>query len=73
MLQDPSAIGATTGITDTLTILWAVLGRGPMTCEGTTAFTGTINWTKMSLTAPQITFDCNITYTNVVLSLDKQQ
>ena len=77
-LQDPSAIGSTTGIAGTLTLLKSTqIGRGVMNCEGTAAFTGTANWTMMSLTVPQITLDCGaspgITYTSVVLSLVKQQ
>ena len=76
-LQNPSAIGSTTGIAGTLT-MWTVIGifRGATSCQATTPFAGTTNWTGMSITASQITFNCGttvITYTNVVLSLDKQQ
>jgi hypothetical protein len=82
-LQDPSAIGSTTGIAGTLTWLTSIVVERveiviPVTsCQGTTAFAGTINWTTLSITVPQITLDCGaspgITYTNVVLSLVKQQ
>jgi hypothetical protein len=77
-LQDPSAIGSTTGFAGTLTmsILIGVGRSGGTFCQRTTPFAGTTNWTRMSMTASQITFDCGspvITYTNVVLSLDKQQ
>ena len=71
-LQDPSAIGSTTGMTGTLTLIELIGGRGLTTCRGTTAFTGTINWSLMSATAPQITLDCGITYSNVKLSLVRQ-
>jgi len=76
-LQDPSAIGSTTGIAGTLMMstITSVGRSGATFCDGTTAFTGTTNWTRMSMTAPQITFDCaaGLTYTNVVVQLDKQQ
>jgi hypothetical protein len=71
-VQDPSAIGSTTGITGTLAFGYRP-PRFPQYCHGTTTFTGTINWTTMSVTAPQVTMECGITYTNVVLSLVKQQ
>ncbi len=68
-LQDPSAIGSTTGVTGTLTLVEAIGGRGPTTCRGTTMFAGTINWSLMSAAAPQITLDCGATDSNVRLSL----
>jgi hypothetical protein len=57
-LQDPSAIG--------------VIGASTP-CQGTAAFTGTTNWTTMSLIVPQITLDCGTVLKNMVLSLVKQQ
>jgi hypothetical protein len=71
-VQDPSAIGSTTAITGTVAFGYRP-ARFPQYCHGTTAFTGTINWTTMFVTAPQIIMECGITYTNVVLSLVKQQ
>ena len=72
-LQDPSAIGSTTGITGTLTLFENLIGRGLTTCRGTTTITGTTSWTRMSATAPQVTLDCGMTYTNVTMSFGKQQ
>jgi hypothetical protein len=72
-LQDPSAIGSTTGITGTLTLVEVIAGRSPMTCRGTGAFTGTINWKLMDTTTPQIVLDCGSTFSNVRLALVRQQ
>jgi len=76
-LQDPSAIGAITGISGTLTLMESIpIFRGGIPCQGTAAFTGTANWTSMLMTTQQITLDCgssSITYTNVVLGLNKLQ
>jgi hypothetical protein len=75
-LQDPSAIGSTTGIAGTLTLVETTAGRNPMDCRGTGAFTGTINWTRMSVTAAQVVVTgCGgtSTYSNLTLSLDRQQ
>ena len=71
-IQNPSALGSSTGITGTLSFGYTT-PRFPQHCVGTAAFTGTINWTTMVVTAPQITVDCGITYTNVVLSVSKQE
>ena len=72
-LQNPSAIGSTTGITGTLTLVEEVSVRGPTTCRGTGTFTGTINWKLMDTTAPQIVFDCGGTFTNVRLALVRRE
>ena len=72
-LQDPSAIGSTTGFSGTLTVVQDISGRSPGTCRGTTAFTGTTNWTRMSATAQPVVTDCGTTFTNVTMSFLKQQ
>jgi hypothetical protein len=70
-IQNQSALGSTSGITGTLSFGYTT-PRFPQHCVGMAAFTGTINWTTMVVTAPQIIVDCGITYTNVVLSVSKQ-
>jgi hypothetical protein len=58
-LADPSAIGATTQIAGTLTITRSPSGPRippPVPCVGTGRFTGIVNWTNLSIAAPQVTF-----------------
>ena len=72
-LKDQSAIASTTGVTGTLTLSQFVAGRGPITCTGTSDFTGTVNWVQMMMTAPQVAFDCGTTFTNVTIAVGRQQ
>jgi hypothetical protein len=72
-LQDPSAIGSTTTVTGMLTLIQNLSGRNPTTCRGTSSFTGTINWTRMTTTTPRLTLDCGVTYLDVTLALVRQQ
>ena len=70
-LADPSRIGATTQIAGTLSITRAPGGPRippPQPCVGTGRFTGTVNWTRLVITAPQVTFSCGSTE-KVTLSL----
>ena len=68
-----SSIAATTGTAGTMTVAFFLSGRNPMTCRGTDRFTGTVNWTRGAMTAPQITLECGITLTAVTVSLERQQ
>jgi len=34
---------------------------------------GTVSWTRLVIVAPQVPFDCGFTYTNVTVSLIRQQ
>jgi hypothetical protein len=72
-LQDPSAIGSTTAISGTIMFLQDLSGRNPVTCRGTTTFTGTINWTTLSMTTAPLLVDCGTMYSKVVLSFRKEQ
>ncbi len=72
-IQDPSAIAATTGVTGTVTLIQNLAGRNPTTCRGTSSFTGTINWTRMTTASPRLTLDCGVTYLDVTLALVRQQ
>jgi hypothetical protein len=56
-----------------LTVSQFIAGRGPITCTGTSDFTGTVNWTHAALGAPQIALDCGTTILAVAISLDRQQ
>ena len=58
-LADPAAIGATTQSTGTFTITRVPSGPRippPTPCVGTGRFTGLVNYTNLSITAPQVTF-----------------
>jgi hypothetical protein len=68
-LRDPSSMASTTVVTGTMTLTLDLSGRGPLTCKGTSDFTGTVNWTEMVMTAPQVAFECATTFTNVVIAL----
>ena len=72
-LRDPSSIASTTDVTGTMTLTLDLSGRGPLTCNGTSDFTGTANWTQTVLTAPEVVFECGTTFTNVTISLARQQ
>jgi hypothetical protein len=72
-LRDPSSVASTTDVTGTMTLTLDLSGRGPLTCNGTSDFTGTVNWTQMVLTARQVVFECATTFTNVTISLARQQ
>jgi len=52
-----------------MTLTLDLSGRGPLTCDGTSDFTGTVNWTQMVLTAPQVVFECGTTFTTVTIAL----
>lgn len=71
-LRDPSAIGATTEVTGTLTLRSSTGGRNPMPCDGTGSFTGTVNWTRLAIVAPKVTYACGGENT-VTVSLIRQQ
>jgi len=74
-IRDLSAIGSTTQITGTLSFA-IVQGppRAPTSCRGTGSFAGTVNWTRIVLTAPQVTFpSCSPPFTNATLVLIRQQ
>jgi NAD(P)H-dependent FMN reductase len=64
-LRDASALGSSTEITGTITLIQNVSGRPPTTCRGADALAGTVNWTQMSLAAPQIVFECSTTFSSV--------
>lgn len=72
-LRDSSSIGSTTAITGTMTVILDLSGRPPSTCAGTADFTGTVNWTQLSIGAPQIVFACGTVFTDVRMSLVRQQ
>jgi hypothetical protein len=74
-IQDLSAIGSTTHITGTLSFS-LVQGppRAPTSCKRTGNFTGTVNWTRLVVTAPVVMFpSCSPAYNNVTLALTRQQ
>ena len=73
-LRDPSAISSTTAVTGSMT-MFHLEGppRAPITCNGTAAFTGTVNWTRLVIAAPRIAFACGGSITNVTLPLVRQQ
>jgi hypothetical protein len=68
------SIGSTAQVTGTL-IVRRTTGtpRIPTPCDGTGAFTGTVNWTRLVVSAPQVTYSCGGTDTSVTLSLVRQQ
>lgn len=72
-LRNPSAIGTTTDVTGVITLLIAQGGRNIVTCRGSGAFSGTVNWSRLIAVAPQVPFDCGFTYTNVTVALVRQQ
>lgn len=72
-LANPSAIGSTTQVTGTLTVRRTTGSpRNPTPCDGIGPFTGTVNWTQLVVTAPQVTYSCGGT-DSVTLSLVRQQ
>jgi hypothetical protein len=76
-LRDPSAIGSTTQVTGTITLNYSAPGSGRggaggVFCVGTGAFSGTVNWTQLVITAPQVVFPCTSPYAGVTLSLVRQ-
>ncbi|MBI2189767.1 MAG: carboxypeptidase regulatory-like domain-containing protein [Acidobacteria bacterium] len=72
-LANPSAIGSTTQVTGTLTVRRTTGNpRNPIPCDGTGSFTGTVNWTRLVVTAPQVTYSCGGS-DSVTLSLLRQQ
>jgi len=72
-LRDPAAIASTTETGGTMTVTYDLAGRNPMTCRGSGTFTGTTNWTRATMNAPQITLDCGMTLTAVTIALERQQ
>jgi hypothetical protein len=72
-LADPSAIGSTTATTGTITVTLDLSGRPPSTCSGTSGFTGTVSWTHLAIARPRIAFECGTTFTDVTISLVRQQ
>jgi hypothetical protein len=71
-LRDASSIASTTAIAGTMT-LNLLLTRPVSTCRGTADFTGTVNWTQLSIGAPQIVFECGTVFTGVTMSFVRQQ
>jgi hypothetical protein len=71
-LRDASSIGSTTAITGTMTVS-LLLTRPVSTCRGTADFTGTVNWTQLSIGATRIVFECGTVYTDVTMSFVRQQ
>ena len=72
-LRNSSAIGATTEVMGTLVLNVFQGGRSIVTCTGRGAMSGTVNWTRLVIVAPQVPFDCGFTYTNVTVALLRQQ
>jgi len=72
-LSDPSSIGSTTAIAGTISVILDLSGRPPSTCRGTAHFTGTVNWTQLSIGAPQMVFECGTVFTGVTMSFVRQQ
>ena len=72
-LRDPSSIGSTTALSGTMTVTLDLSGRPPSTCRGTADFTGTVNWTQLSIGAPRMVFECGTVFTAVTMSFVRQQ
>ena len=72
-LRDPSSIGSTTAIAGTMTVILDLSGRPPSTCRGTADFTGTVNWTQLSIDSPRMVFECGTVFTGVTMSFVRQQ
>ena len=72
-LRDPSAIASTTEVSGTIMLTTVQGFRNSIICKGTGSFTGTVNWTRLVVVAPQVPFDCGFAYTNVTVSLVRQQ
>ncbi len=72
-LSDPASIASTTETGGTMTVTFDFSGRNPMICRGTGSFTGTVNWTRASMTAPQIPLECGMALTNVTIAIERQQ
>jgi hypothetical protein len=71
-LRDASSIASTTAISGTMT-LSLLLTRPVSTCRGTADFTGSVNWTQLSIGAPQVAFECGTVFTGVTMSFVRQQ
>jgi hypothetical protein len=71
-LRDASSIASTTAITGTMTLILD-LTRPVSTCRGTSDFTGAVNWTQLSIGTPQMVFECGTVFTDVTMSLVRQQ
>jgi hypothetical protein len=71
-LEDPSAIEGATQVSGTLTVRLYLSGRNPMTCDGTGAFRGTIDWSRLVIPDTRITYSCGGEDT-VSLTLTRQQ
>jgi hypothetical protein len=71
-LRDPS-IASTTAIAGTMAVTLDLSGRPPTTCRGTADFTGTVNWTQLSIVAPRMVFECGTVFTGVAMSFVRQQ
>jgi hypothetical protein len=71
-LRNPSAIGATTEVTGTLALTVSQGGRSIITCRGQGPMSGTVNWTRLVVVAPQVPFDCGFTYSNVTVALVRE-
>lgn len=56
-----------------MTVFYAQGGRNIISCTGTGSFTGTVNWSRLVIAAPQVTFPCRSPYTNVTVALLRQQ
>lgn len=72
-LRGTPAIGTTTAIAGTLTFIENLAGHPPSVCRGSSDFTGTVNWTQMTIGAAQIATDCGFTVTGATLSLVRPQ
>lgn len=73
-LRDPSSISSTTEAAGTLTVFHSEgPPRSPVACDGRGSFTGTVSWTRLVLVAQTLPLACGGSYTDVVLSLVRQQ
>jgi hypothetical protein len=72
-LSNVASIDSTTAVTGTMTLTIDLAGRGPTTCTGAVAFTGSVNWTQMMLAAPRVVFECGTVYSDVTMSFTRQQ
>ena len=72
-LRDPASIASTTETGGTMTVTYNLAGRNPTTCSGMGSFTGTVNWTRAAMMAPQITLECGTTLTAVTISVERRQ
>jgi Carboxypeptidase regulatory-like domain len=72
-LRDDSSIASTTETEGTMTVTYNLAGRNPMTCRGTSRFTGTVNWTSATMTALPVDLECGMKLTAVTITLERQQ